>query len=723
MLVKTKRIISALLSAFVTLSSVSCVSGFAAESEEWVETSDSRSYHFDVKDATVIQRYCAYMEELTEAKSTLYDVNFDGFVTITDASLIQMHTAGLVNINSDEYQSYRDNGPVEPTFENTTAQQSTEITEEVTEEETTEEVTEPLTTEEVTEEVTEPRTTEEVTEELTEPLTTEEVTEQPVTTEPATEASEDINASYLSFDEKLVYMGINETYFIGMSTDAAEVTYTSSDESVAVISDSGMIIPHKTGIITVTCSAANGLHDECVVYIGLEAEALIMNTPSLVVGLGEGFDLNSFVVGNGHFAANRFFYSTDESVVDVDYRTGEFTAVGLGKAKVVCKLINGVTAKCEVEVKELSPTVRLNVSSVTAGVGETLGFVSYAEDGKAVISKEYYSENENIAVIGRTNGLMTGVSAGKTRIYCQLQNGFRAYADITVKPAPKTVTLNATKCNIKVGDVIRLKEFFNDGSYNTPYTLEWTSSNKAVSIESRSGYLVTLKAKALGTAVITAKTYNGVTAKCTVTVSGSNIKCVDVSSWQGGNSHAGDKILLQEWIDNENRYCRNNGNGAPDGDRRRHGGGFEVKAGDFRSTVTVLDQAENLSEAKAEAQACIKVLGGRKLDLPFYYDVEDPYSLKINSQATLTNMSVAFCDALKAKGYKAGIYASGSVFAHNNKLNTDLFRQKGYSIWDAEWASSNSVACDVWQYSDNGYVGGINGNVDMNYIYNLYIEG
>ena len=103
-----------------------------------------------------------------------------------------------------------------------------------------------------------PAATEEVTEEVTEPLTTEEVTGQPVTTDPATEASEDINASYLSFDEKLVYMGINETYFIGMSTDAAEVTYTSSDESVAVISDSGMIIPHKTGIITVTCSAANG---------------------------------------------------------------------------------------------------------------------------------------------------------------------------------------------------------------------------------------------------------------------------------------------------------------------------------------------------------------------------------------------------------------------------------------------------------------------------------
>ena len=724
MLVRIKRILSAFLSAALTLTAVSCVTGFAAESDDWVEMSDSRTYHFDVKDATVIQRYCAYIEELTDARSMLYDVNFDGFVTVTDASLIQMHTAGIININSDEYQSYRDIGPVEPTVDGMTVQPSTaEVTQKVAEE-TTVEYTEPVTTEEVTEQVTTEEISEaaatEHTEEITEPQTTvevtEPVTEPPYTTEPVEETTVYDSTTYISIAESTVYMGINETYFIEISTDSDEVTYTSSDESVAVVTDGGMILPKTTGKTIIRCTAPNGMQDECVVYVGLEATQLIMNAPSLILGLGESFDLNSFVVGNGHFAVNKFFYSTNESVVNVNYLTGEFTAVGLGKAKVICKLINGVTAECEVDVRELSPTVRLNTTSVTTGVGETLGFASYAENGKAVIGKEYYSENESIAVIGKTTGLVTGVSPGKTRIYCQLQNGFKAYADVTVKPAPKTVTLNATKCNIKVGDVIRLKEFFNDGSYNTPYTLEWTSSNKAVSIESRSGYLVTLKAKALGTAVITAKTYNGVTAKCTVTVSGSNIKCVDVSSWQGGSidfnklkaSGVSYVIIRAGFKTTADSQFVNNYNKA------RAAG---LKIGSYWYMC-----AENYSQAVAEAQACIKVLGGRKLDLPIYYDVEDPYSLKINSQAALTNMSVAFCEALKAKGYKVGTYASASVYAHNYKLNTDLFRQKGYSVWNAQWASSYSVACDVWQYSDNGYVGGIDGNVDMNYIYNLYIE-
>ena len=720
MLVKTKRILSALLSSAVALSSVSCISGYALGNEDWIEASDSRTYRFDVKDATLIQRYCAYFEELTEAKSMLYDVNFDGFVTVADASIIQMHTAGLININSDEYQSCRGIAPFEPTFDVTTVQPTTgeftEVTEEVTEkstEEITEEVTEEI-TEEVTEEITE-EITEEVTEEVTEEFT-KEVTEQPYSTGFAEETTVDDSGSYISFAENIVYMGINETYFIGISTDASEVTCTSSDESIAVVTDEGMIIPKSIGKTTICCTAPNGLQDECVVYVGFEAESLIMNTPSVILGLGESFDLNSFVVGNGYFAANKFFYSTNEDVVKVNFLTGEFTAVGLGKAKVICKLVNGVSTECDIDVRELSATVRLNTYSVTAGVGETLGFASYAEDGKAVIGKEYYSEDEKIAVIGKTTGLVTGVSVGKTRIYCQLQNGFRAYADVTVMSAPNTVTLNATNCNIKVGDVIRLKEFFNDGSYNTPYTLEWTSSNRAVSIESRSGYLVTLKAKALGTAVITAKTYNGVTAKCTVKVSGSNIKCVDVSSWQGGNidfnklkaSGINYVIIRAGFKTTADNQFVNNYNKA------RAAG---LKIGSYWYMC-----AENYNQAVEESKACIKVLGGRKLDLPMYYDVEDPYSLKINTQAALTNMSVAFCRALSAQGYKVGTYASGSVYARNSKLNTDLFRQNGYSIWDAEWASSNSIACDVWQYSDNGNVSGIDGNVDMNLIYNLNIE-
>ena len=81
----------------IVFSAFGCFSCFAAESTG--EETDSGTYDFTIEDASRIQRYCAYYEMLNEARETLYDVNFDGFVTVGDASLIQMHIAGIINIH------------------------------------------------------------------------------------------------------------------------------------------------------------------------------------------------------------------------------------------------------------------------------------------------------------------------------------------------------------------------------------------------------------------------------------------------------------------------------------------------------------------------------------------------------------------------------------------------------------------------------------------------
>ena len=718
---KSYKFISILLSLMIVFSAFGCFSGFAAESTG--EETDSGTYDFTIEDASRIQRYCAYYEMLNEARETLYDVNFDGFVTVGDASLIQMHIAGIIDIHSEDYQNQRVEGFTMPS---PTSSESIDYTVLAPDEPQTGEVPtdgqgigeiatdEPTTEEPTTEEPTtgEPTTEEQTTEE---PTTVEPTTVEPAT-EPATQpATAEPGATYVRFGLSTVYMGINETYKLVVDTDADDYTLSSSDVSVAYIDDSGALIPRKTGVINVTCTAPNGIKAECQVYVGQEATDLIMNAAALTVGVGESFDLNSFTVGNGKFAVNRVFYSTNGNIVTVEPDTGIFTAVGLGKAKVVCELINGVTAECDITVLQYSETITLNTYSVTGGVGEPLGFRYFPESGKAAEVHEYHAENPDIVEIDKTSGIMKGKAAGKTRIYCQIQNGFRVYADVTIMPAPKTLSLNATSCNIKVGDVIQLKQSYNSGSYNTPYTLEWTSSNRAVNIESRSGYLVTLKAKAVGTSVITAKTYNGLTVKCTVTVKGSNVRCIDISSWQGSNVDF--KKIKASGIN----YVIIRAGFRTTADNQFVNYYNKAKAAGLKIGSYWYMCAQNYSEAKAEAAACIQVLGGRKLDLPLYYDIEDPDSLQNNSQAALTNMAVVFCDTLRGRGYKVGTYSSGSIYAHNNKLNTDLLRQKGYSIWDAEWASSNTIVCDIWQYADDGRVSGIDGYVDMDLIYNLYI--
>lgn len=124
--------------------------------------------------------------------------------------------------------------------------------------------------------------------------------------------------------------------------------------------------------------------------------------------------------------------------------------------------------------------------------------------------------------------------------------------------------------------------------------------------------------------------------------------------------------------------------------------------------------ADGVADAKKEAQACLQCLGGKSLDLPIYFDMEES-SQTAYGRTTLTNMAIAFCDTIVAGGYRAGVYSNANWF--NNYLNYSTLKSK-YSIWLAQWSSSHSISCDIWQYADDGKISGCSGNFDMNIIEN-----
>lgn len=124
--------------------------------------------------------------------------------------------------------------------------------------------------------------------------------------------------------------------------------------------------------------------------------------------------------------------------------------------------------------------------------------------------------------------------------------------------------------------------------------------------------------------------------------------------------------------------------------------------------------AYSVAEAKQEAKVCLACIKGKTLELPVYYDLEESGQTKLGMSA-LTNIAIAFCDAIKASGYRAGVY--GNLNWLNNYLDYEKLRNK-YSIWLAQWSSSPSKACDIWQNADNGRINGINGNVDTDVIIN-----
>lgn len=124
--------------------------------------------------------------------------------------------------------------------------------------------------------------------------------------------------------------------------------------------------------------------------------------------------------------------------------------------------------------------------------------------------------------------------------------------------------------------------------------------------------------------------------------------------------------------------------------------------------------ADSVDAAKKEAAACLKCVKGKTFDMPIYYDLEDP-KIEGLGKNTLTDIAKTFCEDIKAAGFVPGVYANLNWF--KNFLDYEELK-KTYSIWLAQYSSTNSIKCDIWQNSSTGKVNGISGNVDTNIIFN-----
>lgn len=133
--------------------------------------------------------------------------------------------------------------------------------------------------------------------------------------------------------------------------------------------------------------------------------------------------------------------------------------------------------------------------------------------------------------------------------------------------------------------------------------------------------------------------------------------------------------------------------------------------------------ALNVEGAKNEAVFVVKLLKQYKdkITLPVYFDFEyDTVSYAKKQGVTLgknafNNHCVAFCEAIKAAGYKPGVYYNRDYY--NNMVS--LSSVGGYSQWYAQYASAPSISdYDLWQFSSTYTISGCSGKFDMSEIKN-----
>ena len=79
-----------------------------------------------------------------------------------------------------------------------------------------------------------------------------------------------------------------------------------------------------------------------------------------------------------------------------------------------------------------------------------------------------------------------------------------------------------------------------------------------------------------------------------------------------------------------------------------------------------------------------------------------------------TKCAIAFCEEVKAQGYKPGVYASTLWY----RKRIDLNSLKKYTIWNAHYGvASSPIDCALWQGTCTARLPGYKGDMDVNISY------
>ena len=251
---------------------------------------------------------------------------------------------------------------------------------------------------------------------------------------------------------------------------------------------------------------------------GGNASSVKLNRSELKLGVGESYGLLYTVSPSVAYGACKWS-SSNTSVATVN-SDGKVTAKKSGTATISLKSQNGLTAKCKVTVKPAPSSIKVSTNNLTLGAGEEFIISESTNSGSYAWKFGWSSSDTKVATVTKTSGNKAKIVAkgtGTAYITVKTYNGKSASCKVTVKSAPTSVTLSNSNIILGKGETFIISQNSNSGSYAKSFT--WSSSNSNVAtIEKISGNKAKITAKANGTATITFKTYNRITATCKVTV-------------------------------------------------------------------------------------------------------------------------------------------------------------------------------------------------------------
>ena len=336
-------------------------------------------------------------------------------------------------------------------------------------------------------------------------------------------------ATGIQLSNSAITIGVKESYTaltvsaVPAGSALPAVTWrTSNKKYVKVDAATGKITGVKKGSATVYAKMENGEEVACKVTVKKAPKKVSVSPSSMALSEGGMSGQLSVSLTKNTASGTLTYTSSDPAVATVD-ATGRVTAVGPGKATITVKAFNGKKSTCKVAVMAAPATLRFDEENISIATGQKLVLnpTALAADGsvtEAAVTYALDSGSNGIITLDNITGEVAGVSKGAVVVSATTHNGVSSKATITVSAAPANISLNASSITVGVKEVytnLGAELAAPAGETSCATKITWSSSNKKIAKVDSTGKITGVKK---GSCTITAKTHNGKTAKCKVTV-------------------------------------------------------------------------------------------------------------------------------------------------------------------------------------------------------------
>lgn len=330
----------------------------------------------------------------------------------------------------------------------------------------------------------------------------------------------EIVAEELTIENQVEQLYIGETQELSCTitpedVDNPEITWTSSDESIATVSKTGKLTAINSGIVQITATTSNDI--SAIFDLTVEekvVESIEIQEDDMLLYLRDSVQLNAIISPADATYKDVVWASSEESVLSIS-EDGVITALTCGEVTVTATSANELVDTIQIVVDEIIAEKIQITGDESLKIGSTMRMgVEYFPENTTIQDIEWESSDETILTIS-DDGILHAHNVGVASITA-IQKDVQTTMEIEVLPIEVEVVEIRADIPEKIysGDTVSFSATVLPTNATYP-EVTWSTNHSQIASIDKNGMLT---AHLCGKVTVTASTVDGIIDTYVITV-------------------------------------------------------------------------------------------------------------------------------------------------------------------------------------------------------------